>query len=310
MEYVISTRNLTRQFGDFTAVDNVSINVKRGEIYGFLGPNGAGKTTLIKMLCGILAPTSGSAQILGFDLIKDTDAIKQKIGYMSQKYSLYDDLTVMENLEFYAGVYEIPLNEKKGRICQMIEMAGLSGRENDLASNLSTGFKQRLALGCSIISRPSVIFLDEPTSGVSPGSRRMFFEIINNLASSGITVIVTTHFMDEAERCSKLMFISGGKLVAADTPSNLKKNAMHGILVELSLPDAIDQINKIERLSYVKECNIHGAFLHVVVENKSCVGALESFSGGHAKIITPSLEDVFLALSKQHKKEGDANEQN
>lgn len=308
MEYVISTHKLTKRFGDFTAVDNVSIKVKKGEIYGFLGPNGAGKTTLIKMLCGILAPTSGTAEVLNLDLINDTDKIKHKIGYMSQKYSLYDDLTIIENLEFYSGIYGIPQKEKKEKIDEMIKMAGLTGRENDLTATLSAGYKQRLALGGSIISSPSIIFLDEPTSGVSPTSRRMFFEIIHNLAESGMTVIVTTHFMDEAERCNEIMFISDGKLIAEDTPSNLKKNVLQGVLVELSTTNAIDRINDIEQLSYVKECNIHGAFLHVILESENNIKALETFSQGTAKVITPSLEDVFLALSKQ-KKAGDNVEQ-
>ncbi len=304
MDYAISTQNLTKQFGNFTAVKDVSIQIKPGEIYGFLGPNGAGKTTLIKMLCGLLAPSSGSAKVLGMDLLKETEAIKNKIGYMSQKYSLYDDLTVIENLEFYSSIYGIPSKIKKDKINEMIKMADLRGRENDLTSTLSSGFKQRLALGCSIISSPSIIFLDEPTSGVSPTSRRMFFEIIHDLAKNGITVIVTTHFMDEAERCHKIMFISEGKLMAANTPTHLKKNVLKGILVELTMDHAMEQINRIEALPYISECNIHGAFLHIILKDKSHIGKLEELTGGSAKIITPSLEDVFLALSKQ-KKAGD-----
>ena len=281
--------------------------MKPGEIYGFLGPNGAGKTTLIKMLCGLLEPTLGNAQILGMDLSKDTEAIKNKIGYMSQKYSLYEDLTVMENLEFYSGIYGIPSKTKKEKLRRMVKMADLCGRENNLTSGLSSGFRQRLALGCAIISNPSIIFLDEPTSGVSPTSRRMFFDIIHSLAEEGITVIVTTHFMDEAERCNKIMFIAGGKLIAEDTPSNLKNNIPEGTLVQLSMDNAMEQISCIEQLPYIKECNIHGAFLHVILKNESYINELEKFTRGRAQIITPSLEDVFLVLSKQ-KKAGDSFE--
>lgn len=301
MNSVISTYNITKKFGNFTAVDSINIHINRGEIYGFLGPNGAGKTTLIKMLCGILEPTSGSAEILGLDLKKNTEDIKKKIGYMSQKYSLYDDLTVIQNLEFYSTLYGIPSKTKKSKVNELVKIAALTGRENDLTHTLSVGFKQRLALSCAIVSNPSIIFLDEPTSGVSPTSRRMFFEIIQNLAEKGITVIVTTHFMDEAERCNKIMFISQGKIIANDTPSHLKKNTLKGILVELSTKNAMGQISVLEKLPFVKECNIHGTHLHLIVEKESDVHVLENKTNGTAKIITPSLEDVFLSLSKQHK---------
>ena len=197
---VITTRDLTRTFGSFTAVNKVSIEVRQGEIYGFLGPNGSGNSPTIRMLRVILEPTSGSGTVLGYDLVRESEKIKRKIGYMSQKFSLYDDLTVYENLDFYAGLYSIPHRERKKRISEMIDMALLKGRESELAANLSGGWKQRLALGCAIISRPSILFLDEPTSGVSPTSRRAFFKIIQRLANENTTVMVTTHFMDEAER--------------------------------------------------------------------------------------------------------------
>ncbi|MBZ4654558.1 MAG: ABC-type multidrug transport system, ATPase component [Peptococcaceae bacterium] len=298
MEYVVETHNLTRVFGSFVAVDKLNIRIKRGEIYGFLGPNGAGKSTTIRMLCGILEPSSGSATVLGYDLVKETEQIKSRIGYMSQKFSLYDDLTVLENLQFYAGIYNVPLRERKARIAEMIEMAHLTGREKELAANLSGGWKQRLALGCAIIARPAIIFLDEPTSGVSPTSRRDFFNIIQNLAQEGTTIMVTTHFMDEAERCNKIAFISAGRLMAMDTPDNLKESTIRGVLVELAVPQAMEKISSIEQLPFVKECALHGSLLHVLLESENTLAELKKITGVEPKLIKPSLEDVFLALVK------------
>ncbi len=299
MEYVVTTYELTKVFGSFTAVNKISINIKKGEIYGFLGPNGSGKSTTIRMLCGILELTSGSGTVLGYDLAREAEKIKRKIGYMSQKFSLYEDLTVYENLDFYAGLYGVPYRERKKRIDEMIEMALLTHRENDLAVTLSGGWKQRLALGCAIISRPSILFLDEPTSGISPVSRRMFFKIIQRLAAEGTTVMVTTHFMDEAERCHNIAFISEGNLIADDTPDNLKDNIITGCMVELDLPDAMDRINDIEKLPFVKECSIHGPLLHVLLESQSQVEVLGQYTGVKPGIIRPSLEDVFISLAKQ-----------
>lgn len=301
MEYVVTTRDLTRSFGGFVAVDRLNIRIERGEIYGFLGPNGAGKSTTIRMLCGILQPTSGTGTVLGYDLIRETEKIKSKIGYMSQKFSLYDDLSVLENLNFYAGIYNVPRKERKKRVEEMIAMAQLTGREDELAANLSGGWKQRLALGCAIIARPSILFLDEPTSGVSPTSRRMFFNIIKNLAREGTTIMVTTHFMDEAERCHKIAFISAGKLMAMDTPERLKHHVIQGTLVELDLPDAMERISDLERLPYVRECTIHGPLLHVLLREERDIGDLRDFTGVQPKPITPSLEDVFIALSKRQR---------
>jgi len=303
MEYIITTDQLTKKFGDFTAVDRVSLNIKRGEIFGFLGPNGAGKSTTIRMLCGILEPTSGSAAVLGYDLRRDTEKIKEKIGYMSQKFSLYDDLTVKENLKFYAGLYSVPKNELPARLAEMIQMADLKGRENELVSNLSGGYKQRLALGCAIIARPPIIFLDEPTSGVSPTSRRMFFQIIRKMVNDGTTIMVTTHFMDEAERCHRLAFISGGRLMAVDSPDNLKKNVIKGYMLELNLPQGIQKIKDIEALPYVQDCTVHGSLLHVLVANREDIVKLQNDTGAEAKQITPSLEDVFVALARKQRLE-------
>lgn len=216
---------------------------------------------------------------------------------MSQKFSLYDDLTAAENLHFYAGLYNIPRRERKSRVQEMMDMAGLTGREDELAANLSGGWKQRLALGCAIIARPAIVFLDEPTSGVSPTSRRRFFNIIRRLAGKGTTVMVTTHFMDEAEYCDKIAFISSGRLMAVDTPGNLKQNVLEGCLVELDLPDAMDRIESIEQLPYVKECSVHGPLLHVLLDDEAGLTALAAFTGATPKTITPSLEDVFIALA-------------
>lgn len=303
MEYVVSTRELTKAFGNFTAVNKLAINIRRGDIYGFLGPNGSGKSTTIRMLCGILEPTSGSGTVLGYDLVRDSEKIKSKIGYMSQKFSLYDDLTVYENLAFYAGLYSIPYREREKRITEMIDMSFLNGREKELAANLSTGFKQRLALGCAIISRPSILFLDEPTSGIIPTSRRNFFKVIQRLAGEGTTVMVTTHFMDEAERCYNIAFISEGTLIANDTPDNLKNNVIKGCMLEVGLPNGMERINDIEKIPYVLECSIHGALMHVLLKSEKFIEDFNQLTGVNAKIIKPSLEDVFVSLSRQKRRQ-------
>jgi len=219
---------------------------------------------------------------------------------MSQKFSLYNDLTAAENLEFYGGLYNVPRRDRQSRVQEMLDMAGLTGREGELAVNLSGGWKQRLALGCAIIARPALVFLDEPTSGVSPISRRRFFNIIRQLSSEGTTVMVTTHFMDEAEYCDKIAFISSGRLLAVGTPDNLKQNVLAGHLVELDLPDAMDRLAAIEQLPYVKECSMHGLLLHVLLADEADLAALEFFTGVQAKPITPSLEDVFIALANHN----------
>ena len=226
MEYSITIENLTKIFGTFTAVDNISFKVEKGQILGFLGPNGAGKSTTIRMLCGILEPTSGGGSVAGFDIVKDSEKVKERIGYMSQKFSLYEDLTVSENLDFYAGIYQTPKKLRPERKTQLIKMAGLVGRENERTSNLSGGWKQRLALGCATIHNPSILFLDEPTSGVDPVSRKNFWELIYMLSQQGTTVLVTTHYMDEAEHCNNIALISDGKIVALGSPAELKQK--HG----------------------------------------------------------------------------------
>jgi ABC-2 type transport system ATP-binding protein len=220
-EYIIDLEKLSKSFGKRIAVNEVSLKVKKGMIYGLLGPNGAGKSTTIRMICGVLKPSSGNAFIDGLDVYKDAERIKSRIGYMSQKFSLYDDLTVMENLKFYASLYGIYGKERHIRIEQLIDMAGIRGRENQLARQLSGGWKQRLALSCALIHKPSLLILDEPTAGVDPVARRIFWELIFKLASQGITVLVTTHYMDEAESCDEVAFIFDGKVIAEGTPKAL-----------------------------------------------------------------------------------------
>jgi len=299
MEYAIKTQELTRIFGNFTAVDKLTIDIRPGEVCGFLGPNGAGKSTAIRMLCGILQPSSGTATVLGYDLLKNVEKIKNHIGYMSQKFSLYEDLSVVDNLSFYTGIYSIPYQQRTERIAQMLRLADIADRGNTLVANLSVGWKQRLALCCAIISRPALVFLDEPTSGVSPTSRRQFFNVIQNLSNQGTTVIVTTHFMDEAERCDRIAFMSEGRLLAMDTPDNLKRNIIHGQMVELELPRPMEHIKAIESLPYVRDCSMYGSFIHVLLTQEADLIDLQTFTGVNPRPIMPTLEDVFVTLAKK-----------
>jgi ABC-2 type transport system ATP-binding protein len=221
----VTIRKLTRRFGDFVAVDHVTLDVAKGEIFGFLGPNGAGKSTTIRILCGLLAPTSGSATVAGFEVGPQSEEIKRNIGYMSQRFSLYDDLTVEENIDFFAGIYGVPLEQRAQRKAYALEMAGLEGRRGDMTALLAGGWKQRLALGCAILHQPPVLFLDEPTSGVDPVARRRFWDLIYDLSAAGHTVFVTTHYMEEAEYCHRLALMYRGKVIALGTPAQLKREA-------------------------------------------------------------------------------------
>ena len=295
----LELNNLTRRFGDFVAVNNVSLQIKQGAIYGFLGPNGSGKSTTIRMLCGLLEPTSGSGKVLGLDIAKDSEALKQKIGYMSQKFSLYDDLSVIENLQFYGGLYSLSSEQMKKRIGEMLALSGLEKRQQELVATLSGGWKQRLALACSILHNPPVLFLDEPTGGVDPVSRRMFWEIIYDLSVQGTTVMVTTHFMDEAEHCDEIGFIFEGNLIASDTPDNLKK-IIPGTLVEIPTPSPMELLETLEE-SAVEYLDIYpaGASVHVLLKSDDV-----SLLAGYAyEIISPSLEDVFVYLVKSYRRE-------
>jgi ABC-2 type transport system ATP-binding protein len=293
--YAVKIDNLTRKFGDFIAVNQISLRIKPGNIYGFLGPNGSGKSTTIRMLCGILEPTSGTGTVLGLDLKKDSEAIKEKIGYMSQKFSLYDDLTVTENLRFYAGMYSLSDPVKRSRIQEMIDMAGLQGREKELAGNLSGGWKQRLALGCSILHHPPLLFLDEPTGGVDPKSRRMFWDIIYRLATTGTTVMVTTHFMDEAEHCDEIGFIFEGNLIVSDTPARIKK-VITGILLEIQTGEPLELLKQFQGNGdrRILDAYVYGATLHLLVTE----AAVKEFSQYKPTVITPTLEDVFIYFVK------------
>lgn len=298
MAYTVKTFNLSRKFGDFTAVDKINLTINSGEVCGFLGPNGAGKSTAIRMLCGILKPSSGKAEVLGFDVEQESEKIKPRIGYMSQKFSLYNDLKVRENLDFYAGIYSIPVRERKRRIEEMIVLAGIEGEENALVASLSPGIKQRLALSCAIMARPALIFLDEPTSGVSPTARRQFFNIIQELAAKGATVIVSTHFMDEAERCDKIAFFHQGRLLALDSPDQLKKN-LDGYLVKLDIPDPFKQVETLKSLPFVKECSFHGLSLHLLLNDSDSIKDLQKVTGYKPTRLAPNLEDVFINLLRQ-----------
>lgn len=220
-EAAIETRDLTKKFGEFTAVDRVNLKIPKGRIYGLLGPNGAGKSTLIRMFCGVITPTDGDGKIFGYDVYKETERIKQSIGYMSQKFSLYEDLTVAENMNFYADIYSLSPKLKNERMKELIEMAGLEGKEKKLTKFLSGGWKQRLALGCCLIHKPKLLILDEPTSSVDPVSRRIFWEIIHKLTKEGITILVTTHYMDEAESCDEVAFMFGGKIIGRGSPKEI-----------------------------------------------------------------------------------------
>jgi ABC-2 type transport system ATP-binding protein len=305
----IEVLGLTKKFGDFVAVNNVNFEVRRGEIFGFLGPNGAGKTTTIRMLLGLLAPTAGSARVVGFDVIKEPEAMRQRIGYMSQKFSLYNDLTVEENLNFYGGVYGVRGRKLKERKEYILKMAGLIGRERELTRNLSGGWKQRLALGAAIIHEPEALFLDEPTAGVDPISRRAFWELIYELAEVGTTILVTTHYMDEAEHCQSLVFIQRGTLVAKGSPEEIKVTKMHGDVIEIDCEDAGRAILVLRDLNLFEEVALYGSLIHVVTTDPPAHVPLikkeladKGVTITSIERITPSLEDVFISSAREAEK--------
>jgi ABC-2 type transport system ATP-binding protein len=281
----------------------VSLDVKKGEIFGFLGPNGAGKSTTIRMLCGILLPSGGSGTVAGFDISREAEEIKKNIGYMSQRFSLYEDLTVEENIDFYSGIYRIPAEKKRQRKEWVIEMAGLTDRRRSRTATLSGGWKQRLALGCAILHEPPIIFLDEPTSGVDPISRRNFWDLIYRLAGQGVTVFVTTHYMDEAEYCDRLGLIYRGELIALGTPEELKTRRMNEEIVEIVCDRPQEAMGLIEAVPLVRHAALFGRGLHVVVERASAAIpaiaeklAAAGYEGVRPEQIVPSLEDVFVSL--------------
>jgi ABC-2 type transport system ATP-binding protein len=304
MENSVVVQELVKRFGSFTAVDHVSFETRPGEVFGFLGPNGSGKSTTIRILCGLLHPTSGRAEVAGLDVVRDSEMIRRRIGYMSQKFSLYNDLKVTENLRFYAGLYNVVGAELDERMRWALTMAGLSGRENSLTGTLSGGWKQRLALGCSVLHRPSIIFLDEPTSGVDPVSRRTFWELIQELSSEGVTVFVTTHYMDEAEYCNRLALIFRGRLVALGTPTELKSKSAKGEILMIEANPLGQALKVVRTAAGVRDAAVFGNGLHVVVANADVAitelrAAIESHGIQIRRIarIRPSLEDAFVALT-------------
>jgi ABC-2 type transport system ATP-binding protein len=304
-DVVVSIRNLVKRFGKFYAVNGISLDVNRGEVFGFLGPNGAGKSTTIRMLCGILPPTSGEGKVAGYDVFREPEKIKNHIGYMSQKFSLYEDLTVEENIDFYSGIYKIPAEKKQSRKDWVLSMAGLEEHRNSKTGSLSAGWKQRLSLGCAILHEPPVVFLDEPTSGVDPLSRRKFWELIYEMSEKGITIFVTTHYMEEAEYCDRLALIYRGELTAVGTPQELKKKLMKDQVVEMKTPDPQDLIEPLQKVKGVKEVALYGGGLHLVVDNFDRAKAdLESVlnhlqNPATMKKVEPSLEDVFVSLIEE-----------
>jgi ABC-2 type transport system ATP-binding protein len=307
MEDTVVVQDLTRVFGDFVAVDHVSFSVSKGEIFGFLGPNGAGKSTTIRMLNGILMPTSGQARILGHDIYTGVDRIKEEIGYMSQRFSLYDDLKVIENIEFYGGIYQVPREKRRQRYEWALKMAGLADKRDMITGSLAVGWKQRLALGCALLHEPKLLFLDEPTSGVDPKSRRDFWDLIGEIADRGTTVFVTTHYMDEAEHCDRLGLIYRAKLITIGTPEELKFGLMPGSALEVEAADIVAASKVAAEVTGVLEAAVFGTSVHVVVRDVAkgrkelsrvlAARGIEVFS---IRQIEPSLEDVFVSLIRSH----------
>jgi drug efflux transport system ATP-binding protein len=299
----LEIRDLVKTFGDFVAVDHVSFQVAKGEIFGFLGPNGAGKSTVIRMLCGLLTPTSGSGSVAGFDVATNPEEIRQNIGYMSQKFSLYDDLTVEENIDFFSRIYGVPKELRAERKEYVLRMATLTDRRTSLTRLLAGGWKQRLALGCAIVHSPRILFLDEPTSGVDPIARRSFWDLIYQLAEAGQTILVTTHYMDEAEYCHRLALIYRGKLIALGVPGTLKKELHSHKLLQLDTSDLLGAMRLVEAEPGVLDVAVFGAGLHVTVDDLPAATARirRALERQHIEIrrleaIEPSMEDVFVGL--------------
>ncbi len=303
-EIAVFAQELTRTFGSFVAVDHISFEVPKGEIFGFLGPNGAGKTTTIKILCGLLTPTSGIARVSGCDVSTEYEEIKKHIGYMSQKFSLYEDLTVEENLDFFGGIYGLDGDRKRDRDAWVLDMAGLTERRTSLTRELALGWKQRLALGCALLHEPPVLFLDEPTSGVDPVSRRSFWDLIHGLALQGVTIFVSTHYMEEAEYCNRLALMSKGRIIALGTPGELKKNWMKDAVLELESADLMLAAEVLGKEHVFSEVAVFGNLLHLVTSNPDSAIRIakeklneEGISLFRIEVITPSLEDVFVTLT-------------
>ncbi len=300
----IEVNNLTKKFGSFTAVDKVSFNVKQGEIFGFLGANGAGKSTTIRMLTGILEPTSGDALVGGYSIMKEPDKVKTQIGYMSQRFSLYNDLTVEENIRFFAGVYGLTGKKYDERKKWVLKVANLEGKENLLTASLPGGIKQRLALGTAVIHEPKIVFLDEPTSGVDPVSRRNFWDLINDLSAAGTTVLVTTHYLEEAEFCNDIILINAGKLIAQGNPKQLKTNYLKNTILEIESERIIESMEILEKENWVGETSIFGNYIHIILNDNSkdesdvrdILENRNNIKVHRVDRIVPTLEDVFIHL--------------
>jgi drug efflux transport system ATP-binding protein len=297
----IHVRDLTRRFGQFVAVDHLSFDVRRGEIFGFLGSNGAGKSTTIRMLCGLLRPTSGTATVGGIDVAADPEAVKQRIGYMSQRFSLYELLTVDQNIRFFGGIYGLTGERLAARRQFVLEMAGLQGRERTLARDLAGGWRQRLALGCAILHEPTILFLDEPTGGVDPLSRRQFWRLIDTLAEQGVTVLVTTHYLDEAERCHRVALIHAGRLATLGTPSEVKGIFKGRPIVEVRAPNAVAVMRVLDEMPDVEKTSLFGTAVHAVLRTEALTPAMlatrlreRGLTVDDMAVVPPSLEDVFL----------------
>lgn len=305
-ENSVVVESLVKRFGAFVAVNHIDLSVHKGEVFGFLGPNGAGKSTTIRMLCGLLKPTSGRATVAGFDVGRKPEAVRQNIGYMSQKFSLYNDLKVIENIRLFAGLYSVPSKQLKDRIEWALAMADLKGQENLITGTLPGGWKQRLALGCAVLHKPPIIFLDEPTSGVDPITRRQFWDLIHQMAAEGVTVFVTTHYMEEAEYCNRLGLIFRGKLVALGSPSELKRGSMKGELLLVECDSLGSAVELLQSAPDVMDAAVFGNALHLVVKDASvAIPKLEKYLADQGitvhsiEKIRPSLEDVFVALTTE-----------
>ncbi|HMN22942.1 MAG: ABC transporter ATP-binding protein [Ignavibacteriaceae bacterium] len=300
----IEVKNLSKVFGNFTAVNDVSFNVKQGEIFGFLGANGAGKSTTIRMLIGILEPTSGDATVGGYSIMNQADKVKTQIGYMSQKFSLYNDLTVEENIRFFAGVYGLTGKKYLERKKWVLKVADLEGKEKLLTGSLPGGIKQRLALGTAVIHEPKIVFLDEPTSGVDPVSRRNFWDLINDLSAAGTTILVTTHYLDEAEFCNDIILINAGRLIAQGSAKELKTNYIKNTILEIESDRVVDSMEILEKEDWVGETSIFGNYIHIILNDnskgeqdiKDVLTNKHSIDVYRVEKIVPTLEDVFIHL--------------
>jgi ABC-2 type transport system ATP-binding protein len=303
----IAVADLTKRFGDFVAVDRLTFDVGQGEVFGFLGSNGAGKSTTIRMLCGLLKPTSGTATVGGIDVGRDPEGVKRRIGYMSQRFSLYEKLTVDQNIRFFGGIYGLDRTRLAARRRFVLDIAGLHGREQTRAADLAGGWRQRLALGCAILHEPPILFLDEPTGGVDPLSRREFWSLIDNLSASGITVLVTTHYLDEAEHCTRLAIIHGGRLAAIGTTEELKRVFADRSIVDVRSANPVETMRLLDAMPEIEKTSVFGTSVHAVLPGDSrqavpiLKGRLEAAGIGVASIdpVQPSLEDVFLEVVEQ-----------